>query len=381
LWLALVLLWLAGVSLRLTLLAVPPLLPTIHRDLHLTETAVGALTAVPILVLALAAVPGSLLVSRVGARRALAVGLGLVAVGGALRGLGHATLPLFGMTMLMGAGIAMAQPSLPSLARAWCGPRNGLGTATYSNGLLIGEIAGVALTTPLLIGIVGGDWGLALAAWSLPVGLTALAILAGTPRSAGGPTAIPSRWWPDWSSRRTWRLGLILGCAGVAYFSSNTFIPEYLRARGHADLIDPALTSLNLAQLPLSFLIIAFPSLFIGRGISFIGAGAVITVAALAFTATSGAWSVVAAGFLGAAAGAAFTLSLALPPLVSAPHDVHRLSAAMFTISYSLSFVAPLLGGAIWDHTGQPALAFAPILCAGVVMVALALGLRVQVAE
>jgi hypothetical protein len=53
----------------------------------------------------------------------------------------------------------------------------------------------------------------------------------------------------------------------------------------------------------------------------------------------------------------------------------------MFTISYSLSFAAPLLGGAIWDHTGQPALAFAPILCAGLVMVALARGLRVHEAE
>jgi hypothetical protein len=50
--------------------------------------------------------------------------------------------------------------------------------------------------------------GLALAAWSLPVTLSALAILVSTPRSAGGPTAIPARWWPDWRSARTWRLGL-----------------------------------------------------------------------------------------------------------------------------------------------------------------------------
>ena len=36
-----VLLWLAGIDLRLTLLAVPPVLPLIHRDLALDETTVA----------------------------------------------------------------------------------------------------------------------------------------------------------------------------------------------------------------------------------------------------------------------------------------------------------------------------------------------------
>src|SRR5271169_1739833 len=40
-WPRLALLWLAGVDLRITLLAVPPLLPWIHRDLPLDETAVA----------------------------------------------------------------------------------------------------------------------------------------------------------------------------------------------------------------------------------------------------------------------------------------------------------------------------------------------------
>ena len=35
------LLWLAGNDLRITLLALPPVLPLVHRDLGLNETAVG----------------------------------------------------------------------------------------------------------------------------------------------------------------------------------------------------------------------------------------------------------------------------------------------------------------------------------------------------
>jgi CP family cyanate transporter-like MFS transporter len=375
--LALTLLWLAGVGLRVTLLAVPPLLPTIHRDLRLSETAVGGLTALPVLILALGSIPGSLLVARLGARRALAAGMLLVAVGGALRGVGHAPLPLFTMTALMGVGIAVAQPALPSLARAWCGVRSGLATAVYSNGLLIGEIVAAALTVPLLIGLVGGGWGAALAVWSAPVALGAAAVLVCTSRTAGGPAAVAARWWPDWRSARTWRLGLILGCAGISYFAGNTFVPEYLKARGHGDLVDAALTSLNLAQLPVSLLIVVIPHLLIGRRLPLMATGALILLAVLGFVAASGAAAVAWAGLLGMAAGGAFTLCLALPPLMSEPHDVHRLSAAMFTVSYSLSFVGPLVGGALWDHTGQAALAFAPIAGAGALMFALSLGLVV----
>jgi hypothetical protein len=44
----LLLLWLGGIDLRLTMLAVPPLIPLIHRDLHLDEKAFGAPVSLPI---------------------------------------------------------------------------------------------------------------------------------------------------------------------------------------------------------------------------------------------------------------------------------------------------------------------------------------------
>src|SRR6195256_1126859 len=87
----LLLLWLGGIDLRLTLLAVPPVIPLIHHDLHLDEKAVGALVALPVLLLATAAVPGSLLIAKLGVRGALLAGLGMVALFGALRGLGPST--------------------------------------------------------------------------------------------------------------------------------------------------------------------------------------------------------------------------------------------------------------------------------------------------
>ena len=49
------------------ILAVPPVIPLIHDDLHMTETQVGLLIGMPLMMFALAAVPGSLLIARAGA--------------------------------------------------------------------------------------------------------------------------------------------------------------------------------------------------------------------------------------------------------------------------------------------------------------------------
>ena len=119
LWLCVVLLWLAGTDLRLTLLAVPPVIPLIHRDLHLNESGIAALSNLPVLVLAGSSMFGALLTAKLGARRALVVGLWTIAIASALRGYGPSLLMLFAMTLVMGAGIALIQPAFPSLARAW----------------------------------------------------------------------------------------------------------------------------------------------------------------------------------------------------------------------------------------------------------------------
>jgi CP family cyanate transporter-like MFS transporter len=379
-WLTLALLWLAGNSLRMTILAVPPVLPAIHRDLHLDETLVGALTALPVLLLAVAAVPGSLLIARIGPRRALLLGLVAVSVAGALRGLGNATLLLFAMTFLMGVGIAVSQPALPSLVREWLPSRTGLGTAVFSNGFLIGEIVAASLTVPLILPLLGNHWQPALAFWSLPVLLTAAAIQFFTRQPAKEPHAIPARWWPDWGSGRTWRLGLILGCASIDYFGSNAFIPDYVKATQHPQLISAALTSLNFCQLPASLLAATLGARIIARRWPFVMAGALALISTAGFK-LGGSWVVAGAGLLGFSSGLVFVLSLALPPLLADAGDVHRLSAAMFSITYACSFAGSLVGGAIWDATRIPLAAFIPILAAGSAMIILVAGVDLSAAR
>ncbi|MGD0026677.1 MAG: MFS transporter, partial [Xanthobacteraceae bacterium] len=65
------------------MLAIPPVVPLLHADLHLSETGIGWLSSLPPMLFAIAAVPGALLIARFGIVPALLVGLLLNAVGSA----------------------------------------------------------------------------------------------------------------------------------------------------------------------------------------------------------------------------------------------------------------------------------------------------------
>ena len=102
-FIALLLLWLTGNALRLPILAIPPVLALIQTDLHLSGTEIGVLTGLPVILFAAVAVPGSLLIARVGAVPALVIGLLRAAIGSALRGVAPGVGALYATTILMGA--------------------------------------------------------------------------------------------------------------------------------------------------------------------------------------------------------------------------------------------------------------------------------------
>jgi CP family cyanate transporter-like MFS transporter len=357
------LIWLSGAALRMTVLAVPPLLPPIHGDLDLSETEIGMLAGLPSLLFAAAAVPGSLIIARFGARPALIAGLLVTAFASAARGAAANVAMLFAATIVMGGGIAVMQPALPPIVRAWLPDRIGFATAVYTNGLLIGEIVAVSLTLPLILPLAGGSWRMAIGFWGLPVLLTAFLVALLGPRPTAAQTAEASRrrWWPNWRDARIWQLGFLFGGVNSIYFSTNAFLPEYLAHVGAPELIGSALTALNFGQLPASLLMLGLTGRLMGRPWAYGLAGVLSLAGVFGMMLMSGAWVVFWAGLVGFADAIAFVLILALPPLLSGPDDAHRTAAGMFTVSYSCAVAVPIIGGLAWDASGIALVAFVPI--------------------
>jgi len=370
---ALLLLWLGGVALRLTILNVPPVIPLIHDDLHLSETQVGILSGLPMVLFAGAAIAGSLLIARLGALTALVIGLWICAVGSVLRGIGPHVVLLYSGTVLMAFGVAVMQPSLPPLVRTWVPQRIGFATAVYTNGLLIGEILPAALTIPLVLPMLHQSWQWSFVFWSVPVAIVAIIIMITAPATpAVTPTAASRRWIPDFTDSLMWRIGLLLGCVNATYFSMNGFLPDYLTHTGQSDLINAALTALNAGQLPASFLLLASADRMVRTVWSYLGCGLVCLAAVMAIVSIGGSWVVIGAAIWGCAGAAVLVLVLALPPLIAPPDDVHRVTAGIFTISYSCAVIVPIISGHLWDLTGWTLAPFIPIGVCSLVLIGLA---------
>jgi CP family cyanate transporter-like MFS transporter len=372
------LLWLAGNGLRITILAVPPVIPLIRTELGMSETQVGILTGLPPVLFACAAVLGSLLIARFGALTTLVAGLLATAAGSALRGAAPEIWTLYAATIVTGFGVAIMHPSLPPLVRGWLPARIGFGTAVFTNGLLVGEILPVALTIPVVLPWLNNSWRESFLLWAVPVVAIALILLLLAPRPPEIAQKAPQRWWPDWHDPLIWRLGIALGVANAMYFTANAFLPDYLHHLGRADLVSAALTALNVGQIPASLLLLAIAGK-LERAIwphLRCGAGALAAVTGIVLL--PGLGVVACAALLGFFNAAILILMLAMPPLLAPPDDVHRVSAAMFTISYSCAVITPVFSGLLWDMTGVAWTAFVPLGACAVVLMAIAPGIRFE---
>jgi CP family cyanate transporter-like MFS transporter len=328
---------------------------------------------------AIAAVPGALLIARLGMVPALLTGLLLGAAGSAARGMFANAASLFVTTIAMGAGISIVQTVMPPLVRVWFPERIGLATSVYINGLLVGEIIPVGLTIPFVLPLVHQNWRLDFVVWSAPVLAIALLFLLYRPRRdpAGPPIIVPQRrWWPDWRDPLIWRLGLILGGVNATYFVTNAFLPDLLAAAGRPDLVGSALTSINVGQLPGSFLMLPLAERLVKRPWAYTVTGLLSTFCVIAMLVTRGDWIVFWAGVLGFTGAVTLIMALALPSILSPADDVHRTTAGMFTISYTCAMVLSVVVGWLWDVTHQPLVGFAPIALGGLVIAALASTVR-----
>ena len=368
------LLWLAGVAMRMTILAMPPVIPLVHRELHMTETQVGLLIGLPLALFAIAAIPGSLLIARVGTRTAAVLGMVIAAFAGAARSAAIDVWTLYAAAIATGFGVAIMQPGMPTLVREWLPHRIALGTIAYTSGMLMGTLFATGLTIPFVLPLVGGSWRLDLVVWAVPALLIAPVFYIFSPKgddpSASGK--IGALWWPDFKNPLVWLLGLTFGSNNSPFFGTNAFLGDYLASQGKAELLGAALGWLNGAQIVAPIILLLLANRLQGRAWPFLLFGPVLLAAflGLIFGHSTGV-ILTCAALVGFTTAITLTATLALPPLLSSPADLARMSAGMFTISYTTAIIIPTISGALWDATGRPWTAFVPLCVCAVALTVL----------
>ena len=380
----LALLWLAGAAIRIPLLAVPPVIPLIHDDLHMSETQVGLLMGMPLAMFALAAVPGSLLIARIGVLATATAGLAIATLAAGARAAAAEVWTLYAATLLMGFGVAIFQPCLSTLVRLWAPARSWLANAVSTNGMVMGITLVSALTIPVVLPAVGGSWRLDLLAWCVPglVATTLFVVAAMRARTGASLADAPARHgWPNWRSRELWLLGIALGTNNALFFASNAFVPDYLTSTGRADMIGTTLAWLNGSQLIGSFVMLAMSERLQRQSWPFTIFGPLTALGLIGMMLGDGIWMIVSAAATGIAASATFVVTFGLPAILSPPGEVHRMAGGMFTISYGLALVVPVLCGACWDLTGLPWTSFLPMVLCAVGMTIFGTALTLQSAQ
>jgi len=372
-----VLLWLAGVYLRIPILVAPALGPFISDELGLTQALTGALTTIPILMLAIGAMPGSLAISRIGPRNTLALAMIIMVIGSAGRALVPETLTLMVASAVMGLGVAMMQPALPALLPRWLAPHHvAMGSAIYMNGMLMGEFIGAGVTLPVLMPLLDQSWRATLLAWSLPALLVAAALFL--PKRDLARPLRKTAWLPDWHNPLTLKVGLLLGLSGSMFFGLNAYMGNLLEQQGHFEKLSAALFCYNIAQVFASLVMLKLARAWVGRR------SVIIATAILSILGTTGAillegwWSIASATLMSFVAGILLILLVALPPLLVRSEETGRLSAGTFLVGYTVAFFVPMLGGLLADVTGDTRHAIAVMIGYSLLVLPLAFTLNLK---
>ncbi|NIJ05578.1 MFS transporter [Frigoribacterium faeni] len=168
-WLLTLAIVLIALNLRGPIVATAPVLGQMSSDLGLSAVVAGLLTSIPVLCFALASPLASSLIVKVGAERAVTIGLAGVLLGTVLRALGTSSWLYVG-TIVIGVAITVGNVVLPVIIRRDYTPdRAGFVTGIYTSALNVGSMI-TSLATAPIAAVVG--WPVALLGWGL------LAVLA-----------------------------------------------------------------------------------------------------------------------------------------------------------------------------------------------------------
>lgn len=351
------------------LLCVPPMGHVIRAEFHLTYAQLGFLVALPLAVLAVAAIPAGMLSDRIGIKKATVLGAALLASGSLLRGAVSDYRLLYLFTGVFGLGFALIFPNLPRIAYAWFGrDKAGLATGIYSTGVALGGTIPYIMPIVLPVTETSRD---VFYLWSAPA-LTAFVLCwiafkepAHTQPRPAAAKAPPLKLLTD---RNLWFAALLMFANAVHFYVWITWAPALMVLKGATPEIGSAITSMRgWAGLPAMFLL-PLLSYRIGRRKPFLwGSGLLLALASLWAIYVSVSWGWWLMAVVGIVVSGSFSMILALPAELSRGASIGSASGMMFSIGYIGGLTAPWLAGYLFDISGSLDSSFVLLIVIGLV--------------
>jgi MFS family permease len=353
-WVILIVVYLSILAFTLIFQSIPPILPFILSELHLTYAQSGLLMSLFALPGIFVSILGGFLADRYG-MRSLGIGCFLLMIGGTLLvGLGINLQVLGTGRIIAGVGAFTLSVFLPKLLSQWFKERElGLAMGIFNTGVPLGSVVCFGL-----FGKMGSLWG-----WRVPILLTGIYSLMtfilflilyrlSPPQRIGEDKPLPIHKSLKQIGYPIWFVGFSWLWFNAAFVSFATFAPNFFLQKGYTIeqsglLIGIPLLGSLLFSAPIGYLVDRFK-----HQEWFIGMGAIaLTISALFFNFNSSfLLLVILMGIFSAMIPAPI---YSLPPEILKIENVGLGFGIISTCSSVGLFIAPYLVGKTKDLTGS----------------------------
>lgn len=349
----LLLIVLVAVNLRPAVTAVGPLLTEIQGDLHLSGTAAGALTTLPLVCFGAFGLVAPFLRRRPGNEVLLVGAMGLLTAALLVRIIPVAAL-LFAGSLLAGVAISVGNIAVPAVIKRDHPDRVTTVTAVYSVAVTVGAAGASGFAVPAEHAL-GTGWRVPLAVLAVPTVVAGLAWLPRARRAparaggtvAGGHAAI-------WRDRLAWQVTAFMGLQSLLAYVVIGWLPTICQDRGMSK--EPSGYVLALSSLMQAIGALAVPvierRLRDQRPLIVLVAGlSVVGFAGIAWAPIGSVWAW--AAVLGFGQGIGFATALSFLGLRAPDAEVAgQLSGMAQGVGYVIAALGPLAIGALHDASG-----------------------------
>nr|WP_317200683.1 MFS transporter [uncultured Psychrobacter sp.] len=370
-WVVLCAIILLATNMRAPIVALGSIAPVVQEALHVSETQIGWLGAVPMLGFAVGSFISPTIGKRFGLENTLIAMIALLTLGMMVRsviptwtGFLSGTIML---TLAIGFANTLAAPVIKQRTPNHIPLITGLFSLTMT--VVAGIVAGVVLPLSEYVG-----WQWALGGWAI-LGVLALVVWTFLRLRLGSSTnliapiaAQGTSHIAIWRNAFAWQIAVFMGLQSLLYYTVASFLPSIWVSKGLSAVKAGQMGSVFQFMAPIAIISLTW---LVNRGrpiqaLTVLAAVLnVVGVLGMSYLSADLAW--LWSGMMGAGCSAIFTLSMMLFSLRTyTPNQASELSGMAQTVGYLIAFFGPLGAGWLNEVSGDWSL---PLLLISILMI------------